>query len=150
MRDKAEAEGISQSEAANALLAHALRRPPSDLRGQREVPGMRDSSMEYLLARRVRAEDVCDAGGYTDPRVTRYVHNTYGKVAGERLLLRLVRGYSFEEIAARTGVSKQAVEQHLSRLIPKARGDKALADLLARVVKANTRAEQEVEDEQHG
>lgn len=148
VRDIAEAEGVSKSEAANALLARALRRPPSDLRGQREIPGLRDSSVEYLLARRVKVEDAADAGGHIDGRVVRYVEGRYGKVAGERLLLRLVQGFSFDEIAARTGVSKQAVEQHLSRLMPKVAQDDGLMKLLARVVRANTRAEQEADDEQ--
>lgn len=139
----AEMEGITMSEAANTLLARALRKPSGDLRGEREIPLMRESSMEYLLARRLRVNDVVDAGGYIDPVVNNYVIKHYGQIAGERILLRLVRGLSYEEIGARHSTSKQAVEQHLSRLIPRVKKDAELLRLLARTVKRNTRAEQE-------
>lgn len=132
---------MPESEVANTLLARALRRPKSDLRGEREVPGMRDSSLEYLLARRVRVEDMADAGGHTDARIMRYLKAKYKDVAAERILLRMVRGYSFDEIASRTGKSKQAVEQHLSRLLPKLQQDEQFAKLLRQIVTKNTRGE---------
>lgn len=141
VKDCAQAEGMSVGEAATALLAVGLRRPRTDLRGDREVPLLRESSLEYLLARRVSAADLTDAGNTIDPAIRKHLLRTYGEVAAERVELRLIRGYSYDEIGARTGKSKQAVEQHLSRLAPRLGKDKELRALLLRVAKRNTRGE---------
>lgn len=147
VRDCAQTEGMSEGEAAAALLSVGLRRPRTDLRGDREVPLLRESTLEYLLARRVSAADLTDAGNVVDPQIRKHLIRVYGEVAASRIELRLIRGYSYDEIGARTGKSKQAVEQHLSRLQARLHRDKELLALLLRVAKRNTRGEVFNDDE---
>lgn len=130
--------GVSRASFVSAALSHYVSRG-LDPRGERELVALRCTGspwqhMEYILARHVKVEDLCDASHKLQPELKRALRKKLTPSMARRYEMVLM-GLSYQEVARQEGCIKQAVGQSVANANRRLAKDPEFRALLERLAK---------------